>query len=111
ERGVEVARVLDPEVPEPRADARLVDDAVTPMALRQRDVRLERRFDELGVGARPRDPDEHPDVAALDKAEPPRAARDLRQLPRLQRPALLAVELRRLGEEKRLARQVDAVPE
>ena len=104
ERGVEVAGVFDPEVAQPRADARLVDDPVSPVALRQLDMGLERRLDEIGIRACPGDSDEHPDVPSLDEAEPPRASGDLRQLPRLERPALLTVELRRLGEEERLAR-------
>src|SRR6188472_2932487 len=111
ERGVEVARILDSEVAQPRADPRLVDDPVPPVPFGQLDVRLQRRLDERWIGARPRDADEHSDVPALDETEPPRATCDLRQLPRLERPTLLAVELRRLGEEERLARQVDTVPE
>ena len=50
-------------------------------------------------------------MPSLDEAEPPGAARDLGELPRLERPALLTVELRRLGEEERLAGQVDPVAE
>ena len=50
-------------------------------------------------------------MAALVEAEAAGAARDLGDLPRLEVAPLLAVELRRLGEEQRLARQVDAVPE
>ena len=111
ERGVEVARILDPEVGEPRPDPGLVDDPVAAMAVGQLDVRLERRLDEIRVGARPRDADEHADVAALDEPEPSGATRDLRDLPRQQVAPLLPVELRRLGEEQRLARQVDAVTE
>ena len=49
ERRVEAQRVLDAEVGELRPDARLVDDAVAEMAAGQRDVRLERRLDELRV--------------------------------------------------------------
>ena len=43
--------------------------------------------------------------------EPTRAPCDLRELPRLERPTVLAVELRRLREEERLAGKVDPVPE
>ena len=50
-------------------------------------------------------------MAALVEAEAPGAAGDLRDLPRLEVAPLLPVELRRLGEEQRLARQVDAVAE
>jgi ketosteroid isomerase-like protein len=50
-------------------------------------------------------------VAALHEAEAAGPAGDLRDLPRVQVAALLAVELGRLGEEQRLARQVDAVSE
>ena len=60
---------------------------------------------------RPRNAGEHTDVAALVEAEAAGAARDLRDLPRLEVAALLAVELLRLGEEQRLARQVHAVPD
>jgi hypothetical protein len=66
QRGIEVARILDPEVAEPRPDARLVDDSVAAMPLRQLDVGLERRLDEVGVGTGPGDADEDADVAALD---------------------------------------------
>ena len=72
---------------------------------------LERVLDELRVGARPREADEHPDVPALDESEPAGAARDLGELPGKEVAALLAVELRRLREEQRLAGQVDAVAE
>ena len=50
-------------------------------------------------------------MAALVEAEATGAARDLRDLPRQEIAALVAVELVGLGEEQRLARQVDAVPE
>ena len=50
-------------------------------------------------------------MAALDEAEAAGAARDLRDLPGVQVAPLLAVELLRLGEEQRLAGEVDAVPE
>ena len=59
----------------------------------------------------PRDAGEHADVAALVEAEAAGASRDLRDLPRLEVAPLLAVELLRLGEEQRLAREVHAVPE
>ena len=72
---------------------------------------LERRLDDLRIGTRPRDADEDADVAALDETEPAGAAGDLGQLPGKEVAAHLAVELRRLREEQRLARQVDAVPE
>src|SRR5690242_11513512 len=79
------------------------------MAVLDRDVRGERAADELRIGVGPRQPGEHADVAALVESEAPRASGDLRDLPRLEVAPLLAVELRRLGEEERLARQVDAV--
>ena len=50
-------------------------------------------------------------MAALDEPEPTCAPCDLSELPREEVAALLAVELRRLGEEQRLAGQVDAVAE
>ena len=50
-------------------------------------------------------------MAALDEPESARPAGDLRELPRQQVAPLLAVELRRLGEQQRLAREVDAVTE
>ena len=50
-------------------------------------------------------------MSALDEAEAAGPSGDLRELPGLEVAALLAVELRRLGEEQRLARQVDAVAE
>ena len=50
-------------------------------------------------------------MAAFDEPEPAGPAGDLRELPREEVAALLAVELRRLGEEQRLAGQVDAVSE
>ena len=48
-------------------------------------------------------------VPALDETEAARPAGDLCELPRQEVAPLLPVELRRLGEEKRLAREVDAV--
>jgi hypothetical protein len=81
------------------------------MALGELDVRFERRFDELRVGARPLEADDHTHVPSLDKAEPAGAPRDLRELPGEELTALLAVELDRLGEEQRLAGEVDAVPQ
>ena len=72
---------------------------------------LERRLDDLGVGDSPSEPGEHADVPALDQPETAGSSRDLRELPGQQVASLLAVELVRLGEEKRLARKVDAVPE
>ena len=50
-------------------------------------------------------------MAALDEPEPAGPAGDLRELPRQEVAPLLAVELRRLGEEQRLAGKVDAVAE
>src|SRR5262249_46906521 len=81
------------------------------MAVLDRDVRDESCTNELRVRIRPGHAGEDPDVAALVEAEAARAPGDLRDLPRLEVAPLLAVELRRLGEEQRLARQVDAVPE
>ena len=74
-------------------------------------MRLERRLDELGVGRAPPESREHADVPALDEAEAARATGDLGELPRQQVAALLAVELRRLREEERLAREIDPVTE
>src|SRR5262249_18062390 len=70
-----------------------------------------RSADELRVGIGPRQAGEDSDVAALVKTEAAGASCDLRDLPRLEVAAFFAVELRRLGEEKRLAREVDAVAE
>ncbi len=50
-------------------------------------------------------------MPALDEAEATRAPRDLRELPRQEVTPFLAVELRRLREEERLAREVHAVAE
>ena len=50
-------------------------------------------------------------MPSLDEPETAGASGDLRELPREQVTPLLAVELRRLGEEERLAREVHAVPE
>ena len=74
-------------------------------------VRLEGGLDELRVGGAPAEPGEHADVSALDEPEAPGAPGDLRELPRQEVAALLAVELVRLGEEQRLAGKVHAVPE
>ena len=81
------------------------------MSLGELDVGLERGLDDVRVGVRPGHADEHADVAALDEPEAAGAAGDLRELPRQQVPPLDPVELRRLGEEEGLARQVDAVAE
>jgi len=75
------------------------------------DVRRQRIAHELRIGMGPRHAGEDADVAALVESEASGAARDLRDLPRLEIAALFAVELLRLGEEQRLARQVHAVPE
>ena len=75
------------------------------------DVRLERRLDDVRVGARPWHAHEHPDVPPLHEPEAARAAGDLGELPGQEIAALYPVELRRLREEQRLAREVDAVPE
>ena len=50
-------------------------------------------------------------MAALDEPEAARPAGDLGDLPGVEIAPLLAVELLRLGEEQRLAREIDAVPE
>ena len=50
-------------------------------------------------------------MSALDEAEASGAPGDLRELPRQEVAALLTVELVRLGEEERLAREVDPVAE
>ncbi len=111
ERGIEAQRIVHAEIRELRPDARFVDDAVAEVAPGQRDVGLERGLDELRVGVGPTDAREHADVSALDESEAPRPAGDLRELPREQVAPVLAVELRRLGEQQRLAGQVDTVPE
>ena len=67
--------------------------------------------DEILVGVRPDDPAQDADVAALDEAEAAGPARDLGDLPRVQIAPLLTVELLRLGEEQRLAGEIDPVPE
>src|SRR6187402_1755188 len=72
---------------------------------------LERGLDDLGVGDSPSEPGENAYVPSLDKPEPTGTPRDLCQLPGQQVASLLAVELVRLGEEQRLTRKVDAVPE
>jgi hypothetical protein len=71
---------------------------------------LQGRLDEAG-SASPRRSRQRADVAALDEAEPTGAAGDLRELPRQQVAPGFTVELRRLREEQRLAREVDAVPQ
>ncbi len=81
------------------------------MPLGQRNVRRESVLDELRIGVPPRETDEHADVPALHEPEPPGPSCDLGELPREEVAALLAVELRRLGEEERLAGKVDAVAE
>ena len=111
EGGVEAPGVVDAEIGEPRPDPRLVDDAVAEVPRREHDVGLQRLLDDRRVGARPGHAREHADVPALDEPEAPRAAGDLRELPRQQVTPRLAVELRRLGEEQRLAGKVDAVAE
>ena len=112
ERGVEMPRVVDAEVGEPRPDARLVDDAVAEVPRREaRRAAASASSTIAGSALAHGEPGEHADVPALDEAEAPGAARDLRELPRQQVAARLAVELRRLGEEQRLAGEVDAVPE
>ena len=74
-------------------------------------MRLERGLDEIRIRARPGEPRQHADVTALDEPEAARAPGDLRKLPRQQVTTLLTVELRRLREQQRLAREVDAVTE
>ena len=74
-------------------------------------MRLQRRLHELGVGRAPAESGEHADVSALDEAEASGAPGDLRELPRQEVAALLTVELVRLGEEERLAREVHPVAE
>src|SRR5205823_11635022 len=107
----EIGRLLDGEIREPGPDASLVDYPVAPVSARQRNVRLERRLDDTGVGVAPDEAGENAHVPTLDEAEASRPARDLRQLPREQRSPLLPVELRRLREEERLAGEIDPVAE
>ena len=111
QRRVETEWIVDPEIGELRTDPSLVDDPVSEMTPGKRHVRLERPLDQLPVRGSPAQPREHADVSAVDEAEPSRAARDLSELPREERSPLLTVELRRLGEEKRLAREIDPVSE
>ena len=111
ERSVQAQRVVDAEVGELRSNPRLVHRAIAEVAAGQRDVRLERRLHELRVRHSPSEPGEHADVSPLDEAEPAGSPGDLRELPRQEVAPLLPVELRRLREEKRLAGEVDAVPE
>src|SRR5206468_11894256 len=87
------------------------DGGVAEVAVLDRDVRDESVSHELRIGIGPRHAREDADVTALVEAETAGAAGDLRDLPRLEVAPLLPVELRRLGEEQRLARQIDAVPE
>src|SRR5207249_3258136 len=89
--GVEIGRLLDGEIREPRPDASLVDYPVAPVSARQRNVRLERRLDDTGVGVAPDEAGENAHVPTLDEAEASRPARDLRQLPREQRSPPLPV--------------------
>ena len=63
ERRIELQRVVDAEVGELRPNARLVDDAVAEVPAGERDVRLERRLDELRFARPPAEPGEHADVA------------------------------------------------
>src|SRR5947209_10845820 len=81
------------------------------MSAGQLDVRRERVAHELRIGMRPRHAGEHADMPALVEPVASGAARDLCDLPRLEIAALLSVELLRLREEQRLARQVHAVAE
>src|SRR6478609_2383826 len=81
------------------------------MAVLDRDVRDESASNELRVGIRPREAGEDAHVAALVEAEAAGSAGDLRDLPGLEVAPFAAVEFRGLGEEQRLARQVDAVTE
>src|SRR6476659_873387 len=78
------------------------------MAVLDRDVRDESASNELRVGIRPREAGEDAHVAALVEAEAAGSAGDLRDLPGLEVAPFAAVEFRGLGEEQRLARQVDA---
>ena len=89
----------DAEVRQPGTNPRLVDYAVAPVPAGERNVRLERRLDELRIGDAPAESGEDPDAAALDEPEAPSAPGNLRKLPREEIASLLAVELRRLGEE------------
>src|SRR4051794_29448407 len=99
------------EVGELRAKPPRVDDAIAEVAARKLHVRCERRLDETGVGMRPRNARQHPDKAALVEPVAARAPGDLCDLPRFEVAALAAVELLRLREEQRLAREIDAVAE
>ena len=108
---IQAQRVVDAEIRQLRPDPRLVDRAVPEMAARKANVRLERRLDELLVRGSPAEPGQDAYVSPLDQAEPAGSPGDLRELPRVKVTTLLAVELRRLGEQERLARQVDSVAE
>src|SRR5262249_6944074 len=111
ERRLELIHPRDVEVGELRAEATRIDDAVAEVPFADRHMGSERSTNELRIRVGPRQTGEDADMAALVEAVPPGASRDLRDLPRLEVAPLLAVELRRLGEEERLAREVDAVAE
>src|SRR5512142_2308426 len=81
------------------------------MAVLDRNVGNERRAHELGIRIRPRHARADAHVTPLVEAVAAGAAGDLGDLPRLEITPLLAVELRGLGEEERLAWEVDAVPQ
>ena len=111
QRRLELVDACHVEVGELGTQATAVDHAVAEVAILDQDVRDESASDELRVGIRPREAGKDAHVAALVEAEASGAAGDLRDLPRLEVAPLPSVELLRLREEERLARQVDAVPE
>src|SRR6476469_3226000 len=111
QRRLELVDACHVEVGELGTQATAVDHAVAEVAILDQDVRDESASDELRVGIRPREAGKDAHVAALVEAEASGAAGDLRDLPRLEVTPLAAVELRGLGEEQRLARQVDPVAE
>src|SRR5205807_681464 len=111
QRGLELVDARHLEVSELRPQTSGVDDAVALVPARQLDMRRQRSLHELRIRMRPRHAREDADVADLVEAEPAGAAGDLRDLPRLELAPLVPVELLRLGEEQRPAREVHAVAE
>jgi hypothetical protein len=75
--GIELRRIVDAEIGQPRPNPRLVDDAVSPVPAGERNMGLEGGLDELGVGNTPTEPGENPHVTPLDQAETAGAACDL----------------------------------
>ena len=111
ERRLELVDARDVEVGELRAQAAGVDDAVAELPARIGTCGTSAARTSSGSGSAHGSPVSTPTWPRSWKPKRPGAPRDLRDLPRLEVAPLLAVELRRLGEEQRLAREVDAVAE